>query len=95
MLTLNIETMTLEALYPTTEYEDIWMIGAATPAGWNIMNSVKLEKEPDNQVAFFYDGWLNTGEMKFPLEPVSYTHLLPLWSLLLQAMRHGNGVHRI
>ncbi|UAK41352.1 SusF/SusE family outer membrane protein [Bacteroides nordii] len=68
VLTLNIETMTLEALYPTTEYEDIWMIGAATPAGWNIMNSVKLEKEPDNQVAFFYDGWLNTGEMKFPLE---------------------------
>ena len=32
------------------------------------MNSTKLEKDPLNQVAFFYEGWLNTGEMKFPLE---------------------------
>ena len=44
------------------------MIGAATSAGWDIMKSVKLEKDPQNQVAFYYDGWLNTGEMKFPLE---------------------------
>lgn len=68
VLTLNIETLTTESLYPTTEYTDIWMVGAATPAGWEIMKSVKLERVPNNQVAFFYEGWLNTGEMKFPLE---------------------------
>lgn len=68
VLKLNIETLTLESVYPTTEYADIWMVGAATPAGWDIMKSVKLEKDPQNQVAFFYEGWLNTGEMKFPLE---------------------------
>lgn len=67
-LTLNIETFTLESIYPATEYKNIWMVGSATPAGWDIMKSVKLEKDPQNQVSFYYDGWLNTGEIKFPLE---------------------------
>lgn len=67
-LTLNIETGTLQSVYPAAEYDNIWMIGAATPAGWDIMNAVKLKKDPSNQVAFYYEGWLNSGEMKFPLE---------------------------
>lgn len=74
-LILNIETGTLEAVYPTTEYENVWMIGAATTAGWEIMNAVKLKKDPTNQVAFYYEGWLNAGEMKFPLE------LRPDWNI--------------
>ena len=80
-LALNIETGALEAVYPTTEYEKIWAIGAATPAGWDIMNSVELKKDPVNQVVFYYDGWLNTGEMKFPLElrdDWSFAALMPV-----------------
>lgn len=66
-LKLNIEAETLEAEYPTTDYKDVWMVGNATPAGWEILNSTKLKKDPVNQVAFYYEGPLKVGEMKFPL----------------------------
>ncbi|HJD75245.1 MAG TPA: SusF/SusE family outer membrane protein [Bacteroides reticulotermitis] len=92
-LILNIETGTLEAVYPAAEYDNIWMIGAATPAGWEIMNAVKLKKDPINQVAFYYEGWLNTGEMKFPLE------LRADWSIaVLMPIENGtneNGDNRM
>ena len=68
VLKLNIEAGTLNADYPTTDYNDVWMVGEATPAGWNIMSSTKLTKDPVNQVAFYYEGLLKTGDMKFPLE---------------------------
>lgn len=67
-ISLNVEALTIELVYPTTEYTDIWMVGGATPAGWNIMSSVKLEKHPENQIAFVWEGTLVPGELKFPLE---------------------------
>ena len=67
-ITLNVEALTIDRQRPESAYDKIWMIGGATPAGWNIMSSVELQKDPVNQVAFIYEGQLYPGELKFPLE---------------------------
>lgn len=54
---------------PVTPYdiENLWMVGNATPADWNIDNPVAMEKIGDN--TFQYEGHLNEGEFKCPMEP--------------------------
>ncbi len=54
---------------PVKPYEiaDLWMVGNATPADWNIDNPVKMEKIGEN--TFQYEGQLNEGEFKCPMEP--------------------------
>lgn len=54
---------------PVTPYEiaDLWMVGNATAVDWNIDNPVKMEKIGEN--AFKYEGHLNEGEFKCPMEP--------------------------
>ncbi len=54
---------------PVTPYEieNLWMVGNATPADWNIDNPVEMEKVEDN--VFQYNGPLNEGEFKCPMEP--------------------------
>ncbi|MDE6669397.1 MAG: SusF/SusE family outer membrane protein [Muribaculaceae bacterium] len=54
---------------PVTPYEieNLWMVGNATPADWNIDNPVQMEKTDAN--IFRYEGTLNEGEFKCPMEP--------------------------
>lgn len=54
---------------PVTPYaiENLWMVGNATPADWNIDDPVKMDKIGDN--TFRYEGHLNEGEFKCPMEP--------------------------
>lgn len=54
---------------PVTPYEipNLWMVGNATPADWNIDNPVIMTKISDN--TFEYQGHLNEGEFKCPMEP--------------------------
>ncbi|MDD3077647.1 MAG: SusF/SusE family outer membrane protein [Paludibacter sp.] len=70
VITIDIEALTFESEYPTAAYSQVWMIGDATSAGWNISNPVELQKDPVNQVAFIYEGTLNAGEFKFPLQNI-------------------------
>lgn len=49
------------------QIENLWMVGNATPADWNIDNPVKMTKVADN--TFEYQGTLNEGEFKCPMEP--------------------------
>ncbi len=54
---------------PVTPYEieNLWMVGNATAADWNIDNPVTMDKIGDN--TFQYEGQLNEGEFKCPMEP--------------------------
>ncbi len=45
-------------------YEMIYLIGDATPAGWDIGNATPMEAT-DNPYVFTWTGNLNTGELKF------------------------------
>lgn len=49
------------------EIENLWMVGNATSADWDIDNPVRMEKIDDN--TFKFEGRLNEGEMKCPMEP--------------------------
>ena len=67
VITLDIEDLTIKVERPTTDYTELYMVGDATPIGWNIGNAIKLKRDPKNQVAFVYEGPLKAGELKFPL----------------------------
>lgn len=43
----------------------VYMVGSATPAGWDINSPVEMVKNGD---IFTYEGALTAGEMKFPVE---------------------------
>lgn len=43
----------------------VYMVGDATPAGWDINSPTEMVKNSD---MFTYEGPLNEGEMKFPVE---------------------------
>jgi hypothetical protein len=45
-------------------YDKVYMIGDATPAGWTIANAVPMTKSAENQ--FTWTGPLTAGEIKFP-----------------------------
>ncbi len=49
------------------EIENLWMVGDATSAGWNIDSPVQMDRVDDN--TFQYEGQLNEGEFKCPMEP--------------------------
>lgn len=64
---LNIQTpsITIEKFEP---FEKIYMVGDASPAGWNIDNPHELTVNPSNPFEFTYEGPLSVGEFKFPVE---------------------------
>ncbi len=45
----------------------LYMVGDATPAGWDIGNPTALEATADDPLVFQWEGQLNTGEMKLCL----------------------------
>lgn len=63
---LDLQAMTMQ-IKPFTPYTKIWMVGDATPAGWNIDNPTALVADPGNPNIFTFTGPLNAGEFKFPL----------------------------
>ena len=65
-ITVDVEELTIESESPENKYEEVWAVGNATPAGWNIMSAVKLKRI--NNIQFVYEGDLYEGELKFPLE---------------------------
>ncbi len=59
----------IEVEIPVTPYqiENLWMVGNATSADWNIDNPVKMDRIDKN--TFQFEGQLNEGELKCPMEP--------------------------
>ena len=55
--------------YPQPEINNLYLVGSATPAGWNIGGSLPLTQDPLNKFIFTWTGSLNAGELKFPLDP--------------------------
>ena len=66
-ITVDVEKLTIASEYPDgNDYQNIWIIGNATPAGWNVPSTIELTKK--NQVEFVYEGPLYEGELKFMLQ---------------------------
>ena len=45
----------------------LYMVGDATPAGWNIGAPTEMTLSPNDKFIFTYEGKLKVGEMKLPL----------------------------
>ena len=50
---------------PFTPYSEIWMVGDATPNGWDLGNATPMTRDADNANIFTWTGHLNAGELKF------------------------------
>lgn len=48
--------------------ETLYMVGDATPAGWNIDAPTAFTPSQEDPLVFSYEGPLNTGELKCPLK---------------------------
>jgi hypothetical protein len=64
-IALNIRDMTI-SIKPFTPYEKLWIVGDATPNGWNIDNPNQMVKDAANPYVFTYEGTLKAGEFKIP-----------------------------
>ena len=64
-ITLNLLDMSIHII-PFQPYTKLWIVGDATPNGWNIDNPSTMTATSDPYV-FTYTGHLNVGEFKFPV----------------------------
>lgn len=64
-IALNIMTNTIN-INPFTPYTTLWMVGDATPAGWNINSPTPMVATPGDPYTFTYTGPLSVGEFKIP-----------------------------
>lgn len=64
-ITLDLLNMAIQ-IVPFTPYTKLWIVGDATPNGWNIDAPSVMTATSDPNV-FTYSGHLNVGEFKFPV----------------------------
>ena len=64
---LNISSSPFIHITPFTPYTMLYMVGDATPAGWDINAPVAMTPTPGNVYEFTYTGALNAGEFKIPI----------------------------
>jgi hypothetical protein len=48
-------------------YSEIYIVGSATPIGWDITNAIQLTQDKDDPFIFTYQGVLLPGDFKFPV----------------------------
>ncbi|MEP6927023.1 MAG: SusF/SusE family outer membrane protein, partial [Ginsengibacter sp.] len=65
-ITLDLQNLTIN-IKPFIPYTKIWMVGDATPVGWNIDTPQPMTADAANPYIFTYAGPLLAGEFKFPL----------------------------
>jgi len=63
---LDLQNMKMD-IKPFTPYTEIWMVGDASPVGWNIDHPQPMTVDPANPYIFSYTGPMSVGEFKFPL----------------------------
>jgi dihydroxyacetone kinase DhaKLM complex PTS-EIIA-like component DhaM len=66
-IVLDFSDMTIEISIVGGIPDELYIIGSATPVGWNIDQAIELTKNPDNPYQFIYEGTLVPGEFKFPV----------------------------
>ena len=70
-ITLNLHTLTISIidLNDTTPppYSKLWIVGDATPAGWNINAPTPMVQDSTDPFVFTYTGPLTAGEFKIPV----------------------------
>lgn len=64
---LDLEAMTI-AIRPFTAPARVWLVGDATPNGWDIGNATQMVQDAANPYLFTFTGALKAGELKFPLQ---------------------------
>jgi hypothetical protein len=64
---LNISSSPFIKITPFTPYAKLWIVGDATPAGWDIDAPTPMTTTPENPYEFSYEGTLNVGEFKIPV----------------------------
>ncbi len=67
-LTANLNSLEFEWTVNCLPYENVWMVGDATPAGWDIDHPYQMTRDGSRPEIFYYDGYLGQGEMKCPLQ---------------------------
>lgn len=60
----NQRTMKMD-IVPFTPFASMYLVGEATPNGWDIGNAVEMEAVSGNPYQFTWTGHLNKGEIKF------------------------------
>jgi len=70
-ITLNLRTMQI-SIAKFTPYTQLWIIGDATPTGWNIDTPTAMQADPNDPYVFTYSGPLTAGEFKFPVATGSF-----------------------
>lgn len=65
----NYYTVTLDLSNMTISIKpfELYIVGSASPNGWDIGNAIQLTQDPDNWYIFTYEGELTAGEFKFPV----------------------------
>lgn len=69
-ITVNLRTLEHSCIYHTP-YEHIYMVGDATPNGWNIDQAYEMTWIKNTSL-FIYEGPLASGEMKLPVNNRSW-----------------------
>ncbi|NEU08530.1 SusF/SusE family outer membrane protein [Flavihumibacter sp. R14] len=64
---LDLEAMKIY-IKPFTAYTQLWIVGDATPTGWNIDSPTPLVPDAANPYVFTYTGALAAGEFKIPVK---------------------------
>ena len=64
---LNIGSEPFINIVAFTPYAQVWMVGDATPAGWNIDAPTPMIATPGNPYEFTYTGALSAGDFKIPV----------------------------
>ncbi len=98
-ITVNLLTLTISVTEADTPpYSRLWMLGDATPTGWNIDNPSEMRVDSSNMFVFTYNGILNAGEFKIPVATGSFstdyymplTDHPPLTETSVQLVPNGN-----
>jgi len=65
----NLHSLELDLSNYTISIEPLrlYIIGSATPVGWNIGDAIELEQDPSDWYIWRYEGPLTEGEFKFPV----------------------------
>jgi starch-binding outer membrane protein SusE/F len=67
-ITLNLIDLTISIVKKAgPAYENLYLVGDATPNGWDIGNATQMVQNPDNLFQFTYEGVLKAGDFKFPV----------------------------
>lgn len=63
----NIITLKVTPAPTGPAYSKLWIVGDATPNGWDINNPNQMQVDPTNAFQFKYNEVLNAGEFKIPV----------------------------